>query len=42
MSETPQNNANGTYDVIVLGAGPGGQNVADHARAAGLSSRHGA
>ncbi|MER6983747.1 dihydrolipoyl dehydrogenase family protein [Streptomyces carpinensis] len=25
------------YDVIVLGAGPVGQNVADHARAAGLS-----
>ncbi|MER7188276.1 FAD-dependent oxidoreductase, partial [Streptomyces hyaluromycini] len=27
----------GTYDVIVLGAGPVGQNVADRARAAGLS-----
>ncbi|MFD8820467.1 FAD-dependent oxidoreductase, partial [Streptomyces sp. NPDC059627] len=26
-----------TYDVIVLGAGPVGQNVADRARAAGLS-----
>ncbi|MEV7394110.1 NAD(P)/FAD-dependent oxidoreductase [Streptomyces sp. NPDC091215] len=28
---------NGTYDVIVLGAGPVGQNVADRARTAGLS-----
>jgi pyruvate/2-oxoglutarate dehydrogenase complex dihydrolipoamide dehydrogenase (E3) component len=31
--ETPQN----SYDVIVIGAGPIGQNVADRARAAGLS-----
>ena len=31
--ETPQN----SYDVIVIGAGPVGQNVADRARAAGLS-----
>ncbi|MFJ9477721.1 extracellular solute-binding protein [Streptomyces mirabilis] len=29
--------AEDTYDVIVLGAGPVGQNVADHARAAGLT-----
>ncbi|WUH92008.1 NAD(P)/FAD-dependent oxidoreductase [Streptomyces sp. NBC_00433] len=29
--------AGDTYDVIVLGAGPVGQNVADHARAAGLT-----
>ncbi|MEV5173830.1 NAD(P)/FAD-dependent oxidoreductase [Streptomyces flaveolus] len=33
-SEPP---ADSTYDVIVLGAGPVGQNVADRARAAGLS-----
>ena len=31
--ETPQN----SYDVIVIGAGPVGQNVADRSRAAGLS-----
>jgi dihydrolipoamide dehydrogenase len=31
--ETSQN----SYDVIVIGAGPVGQNVADRARAAGLS-----
>ncbi|MGI5143529.1 MULTISPECIES: dihydrolipoyl dehydrogenase family protein [unclassified Streptomyces] len=37
MSETQQAQGNGTYDVIVLGAGPVGQNVADRARAAGLS-----
>lgn len=29
--------AEDTYDVIVLGAGPVGQNAADHARAAGLT-----
>lgn len=34
MSEARENQANGTYDVVVLGAGPVGQNVADRARAA--------
>jgi len=33
MSETPR-----TYDVIVIGAGPVGENVADRTRAAGLST----
>ncbi|ANP51274.1 dihydrolipoamide dehydrogenase [Streptomyces griseochromogenes] len=37
MSATSDNQTGGIYDVIVLGAGPVGQNVADHARAAGLS-----
>lgn len=37
MSEGQETQGNGTYDVIVLGAGPVGQNVADRARAAGLS-----
>ncbi|MFE8950337.1 dihydrolipoyl dehydrogenase family protein [Streptomyces sp. NPDC007856] len=37
MSEPQAPQETGTYDVIVLGAGPVGQNVADHARAAGLS-----
>ncbi|MFF3461887.1 dihydrolipoyl dehydrogenase family protein [Streptomyces sp. NPDC002619] len=37
MSEAPETQDNGVYDVIVLGAGPVGQNVADRARAAGLS-----
>ncbi|MFE7402511.1 FAD-dependent oxidoreductase, partial [Streptomyces sp. NPDC057557] len=37
MNESPESHENGTYDVIVLGAGPVGQNVADHARAAGLT-----
>ncbi|MBW8698718.1 Dihydrolipoyl dehydrogenase [Streptomyces sp. MBT84] len=37
MSETAENQASDTYDVIVLGAGPVGQNVADRARAAGLT-----
>ncbi|AOR29996.1 pyridine nucleotide-disulfide oxidoreductase [Streptomyces fodineus] len=37
MSEAPEIQGNGTYDVIVLGAGPVGQNVADRARAGGLS-----
>src|ERR1700757_3580650 len=32
-----ESGADGVYDVIVLGAGPVGQNVADRARAAGLS-----
>ena len=34
---TAQSTADDTYDVIVLGAGPVGQNAADHARAAGLT-----
>ncbi|TWD17555.1 dihydrolipoamide dehydrogenase [Streptomyces sp. T12] len=37
MTEAPPAVGNGTYDVIVLGAGPVGQNAADRARAAGLS-----
>lgn len=37
MSEPQQTAGTATYDVIVLGAGPVGQNVADRARAAGLS-----
>ncbi|SEG75764.1 dihydrolipoamide dehydrogenase [Actinacidiphila yanglinensis] len=37
MSDTQGNQENSTYDVVVLGAGPVGQNVADHARAAGLT-----
>lgn len=37
MSEAQEAQGNGTYDVIVLGAGPVGQNVADRARAGGLS-----
>ncbi|MGW1653350.1 dihydrolipoyl dehydrogenase family protein [Streptomyces atratus] len=37
MKESLENRTNGTYDVVVLGAGPVGQNVADHARAAGLT-----
>ncbi|MEE1811022.1 dihydrolipoyl dehydrogenase family protein [Streptomyces sp. BE133] len=37
MKESLENHTNGTYDVVVLGAGPVGQNVADHARAAGLT-----
>ncbi|MFD7284719.1 dihydrolipoyl dehydrogenase family protein [Streptomyces sp. NPDC059863] len=37
MDGTEENQGNGTYDVVVLGAGPVGQNVADHARAAGLT-----
>ncbi|MGI5413938.1 dihydrolipoyl dehydrogenase family protein [Streptomyces chartreusis] len=36
MSEPQQTPGTATYDVIVLGAGPVGQNVADRARAAGL------
>ncbi|GGJ16222.1 dihydrolipoyl dehydrogenase family protein [Streptomyces brasiliensis] len=37
MSEAHETHENGVYDLIVLGAGPVGQNVADRARAAGLS-----
>ncbi|MFD4942756.1 dihydrolipoyl dehydrogenase family protein [Streptomyces sp. NPDC058239] len=37
MNESLKSHINGTYDVVVLGAGPVGQNVADHARAAGLT-----
>ncbi|MET8963665.1 NAD(P)/FAD-dependent oxidoreductase [Streptomyces sp. NPDC004074] len=37
MSETAENQAGDTYDVIVLGAGPVGQNIADRALAAGLT-----
>ncbi|MFF4052850.1 dihydrolipoyl dehydrogenase family protein [Streptomyces chartreusis] len=37
MNEPQQTPGTATYDVIVLGAGPVGQNVADRARAAGLS-----
>jgi pyruvate/2-oxoglutarate dehydrogenase complex dihydrolipoamide dehydrogenase (E3) component len=37
MTETFENQGSATYDVIVLGSGPVGQNVADRARAAGLA-----
>ncbi|MEV7238431.1 NAD(P)/FAD-dependent oxidoreductase [Streptomyces sp. NPDC051020] len=37
MSEARDNQETGAYDVVVLGAGPVGQNVADRARAAGLT-----
>ncbi|MFG2562845.1 dihydrolipoyl dehydrogenase family protein [Streptomyces sp. NPDC048496] len=37
MSKGHEPQGNGTYDVIVLGAGPVGQNIADRARAGGLS-----
>ncbi|WP_326609775.1 NAD(P)/FAD-dependent oxidoreductase [Streptomyces scopuliridis] len=37
MNESLESRSNGAYDVVVLGAGPVGQNVADHARAAGLT-----
>ena len=37
MTET-ENIASSTYDVVVLGAGPVGENVADRTRAAGLST----
>ncbi|MFJ2722086.1 dihydrolipoyl dehydrogenase family protein [Streptomyces sp. NPDC087437] len=37
MSEARENQERGTYDVVVLGAGPVGANVADRARAAGLT-----
>ncbi|MGW9122903.1 dihydrolipoyl dehydrogenase family protein [Streptomyces sp. NPDC055663] len=34
----PSANVNAEYDVVVIGAGPVGENVADRARAAGLST----
>ncbi|MEU0632694.1 NAD(P)/FAD-dependent oxidoreductase [Streptomyces sp. NPDC005989] len=34
----PSANVNSEYDVVVIGAGPVGENVADRARAAGLSA----
>ncbi|MFI6360813.1 FAD-dependent oxidoreductase, partial [Streptomyces sp. NPDC050743] len=37
MSEPHETPEGVSYDVVVLGAGPVGQNVADRARAAGLS-----
>ncbi|WP_367134304.1 MULTISPECIES: dihydrolipoyl dehydrogenase family protein [Streptomyces] len=37
MDGTREDQGTGTYDVVVLGAGPVGQNVADRARAAGLT-----
>lgn len=37
MTETTQSQGSTTYDVVVLGAGPIGQNVTDRARAAGLT-----
>jgi len=37
MTETHENQTSAAYDVVVLGAGPVGQNVADRARAAGLT-----
>ncbi|WP_329342308.1 NAD(P)/FAD-dependent oxidoreductase [Streptomyces sp. NBC_00663] len=37
MTET-ESTVNSTYDVVVLGAGPVGENVADRTRAAGLST----
>ncbi|CAM5508688.1 FAD/NAD(P)-binding domain-containing protein OS=Kitasatospora aureofaciens OX=1894 GN=GCM10010502_05240 PE=3 SV=1 [Kitasatospora aureofaciens] len=37
MSEARDHQESGAYDVVVLGAGPVGQNVADRARAAGLT-----
>ncbi|MEV3961601.1 NAD(P)/FAD-dependent oxidoreductase [Nocardia sp. NPDC050193] len=37
MTETHESQATATYDVVVLGAGPVGQNVTDRARAAGLT-----
>ncbi|MEV7187390.1 NAD(P)/FAD-dependent oxidoreductase [Kitasatospora sp. NPDC093102] len=37
MSEARDHQEDGAYDVVVLGAGPVGQNVADRARAAGLT-----
>ncbi|MFE7332715.1 FAD-dependent oxidoreductase [Streptomyces sp. NPDC057565] len=38
MSEAHENQERGAYDVVVLGAGPVGTNVADRARAAGLTT----
>ncbi|MFE7392091.1 dihydrolipoyl dehydrogenase family protein [Streptomyces sp. NPDC057582] len=37
MSDVRENQESSAYDVVVLGAGPVGQNVADRARAAGLT-----
>ncbi|GHJ36880.1 NAD(P)/FAD-dependent oxidoreductase [Streptomyces sp. TS71-3] len=37
MTDSRDNQATLTYDVVVLGTGPVGQNLADRARAAGLS-----
>ncbi|WP_328890975.1 dihydrolipoyl dehydrogenase family protein [Streptomyces sp. NBC_00316] len=37
MSKADEPQGNGTYDVVVVGAGPVGQNVAEHARAGALS-----
>ncbi|MFC1408067.1 NAD(P)/FAD-dependent oxidoreductase [Streptacidiphilus sp. N1-1] len=37
MTSTPQEKDGTAYDVIVVGAGPVGENVADRARAAGLT-----
>ncbi|MEU3188291.1 NAD(P)/FAD-dependent oxidoreductase [Streptomyces sp. NPDC006923] len=37
MSDSAKDAAERTYDVVVIGAGPVGQNVAERARAAGLS-----
>ncbi|MEU6014188.1 NAD(P)/FAD-dependent oxidoreductase [Streptomyces sp. NPDC047515] len=37
MSQARENQGSGAYDVVVLGAGPVGQNVAARARAAGLT-----
>ncbi|MFF2411926.1 dihydrolipoyl dehydrogenase family protein [Streptomyces sp. NPDC058092] len=37
MNEAREDQTSSTYDVVVLGAGPVGQNVADRARAAGLT-----
>ncbi|MFJ2866957.1 dihydrolipoyl dehydrogenase family protein [Kitasatospora sp. NPDC087314] len=37
MSEAREHQESSAYDVVVLGAGPVGQNVADRARAAGLT-----
>ncbi|GGJ79087.1 oxidoreductase [Streptomyces camponoticapitis] len=36
-SESRRGQGSGTYDVVVLGAGPVGQNITDRARAAGLT-----
>ncbi|MEW2401094.1 NAD(P)/FAD-dependent oxidoreductase [Streptomyces sp. NPDC046862] len=37
-TESAEHTASNTYDVVVLGAGPVGENVADRTRAAGLST----
>ncbi|NEA58727.1 NAD(P)/FAD-dependent oxidoreductase [Streptomyces sp. SID13666] len=38
MSPSPQSSGTTTYDVIVIGAGPVGENLADRTRAAGLTT----